>query len=471
MDSPAKESETEEVIAELCLNTPSDSIKFCLRKYQYGKDLNQIGKDFEREKRETLRETANFLQIPNYLEKTKKALAHLIVCRIQNLLPDDCMICERRYKISLQEHTILECGVCGQGVHKPCWLNLTSISTNNTDLGEVDAEQFKKLYNPLNLPGLVYICDYCKPSTIPSKEEGNIKRKKRPEDATNTHSHNQYSAGSESTNTNNENLNTDDTPQSQNEESTAENDTGDLEENNNIDENRESHQWHATYNSEENNEYDNNKHDNNEHSNNTKHPSTCRFFQNGNCKHGLKGRECNYTHPKMCRRFMQHGTRQPRGCTQGKRCNDFHPKMCFDSLRKGECFTESCRYTHIKGTRRHPPITRNEVVQNNIPDNTQQNDKDTQHQNYKTRDEPQFKDNGHFLEVVRLLKEDILETLNRKMSTIQNQVHQLQLAYQPQPLQTQPTQAQIQVPTMPRQQIQYPPQQMTVGPLMQHYRP
>ena len=76
-------------------------------------------------------------------------------------------------------------------------------------------------------------------------------------------------------------------------------------------------------------EYDINRHDNNKHSNNTKHSSTCCFFQKGNCKHGLRGRECKCTHPKMCRRFMQHGTRQPRGCTQGKRCNDFHPKMSF----------------------------------------------------------------------------------------------------------------------------------------------
>ena len=96
LDSPTKESETEELIAELYLNT--------LQKYQYRKDFNQIGKEFEREKRETQRETANILQIPNYLEKTKKALAHQIVGRIQNLFPDDCMLCKRLQNKSTKTH-------------------------------------------------------------------------------------------------------------------------------------------------------------------------------------------------------------------------------------------------------------------------------------------------------------------------------------------------------------------------------
>ena len=71
-EESSKESEIEDLIAELCLNTSSDPVKFCLRKYQYGKNLLQIEKDFDKEKWETLRETANLLHIPNYLDKTKK---------------------------------------------------------------------------------------------------------------------------------------------------------------------------------------------------------------------------------------------------------------------------------------------------------------------------------------------------------------------------------------------------------------
>ena len=85
----------------------------------------------------------------------------------------------------------------------------------------------------------------------------------------------------------------------------------------------------------------------------------CRFFRNRKCKHGIKGIGCKFTHPKICSKFTQHGTRQPRGCKLGKKCPDFHPKMCINSLRKGECFDESCKFSHVKGTQRHPPVTLN----------------------------------------------------------------------------------------------------------------
>ena len=31
-----------------------------------------------------------------------------------------------------------------------------------------------------------------------------------------------------------------------------------------------------------------------------KSSTICRFFNNGNCKHGMKGKACKYTHPKTC---------------------------------------------------------------------------------------------------------------------------------------------------------------------------
>ena len=34
-----KEKEVGDLIAELCLNISHDSVKFCLRNYQYGKNL------------------------------------------------------------------------------------------------------------------------------------------------------------------------------------------------------------------------------------------------------------------------------------------------------------------------------------------------------------------------------------------------------------------------------------------------
>ena len=100
------------------------------------------------------------------------------MCKIQNLLPDNCSICDRRCRISLED-PILECSVCGQGVHKPCWLNLAAISSNNTDISDtIDSDVFKSLYNPLNLPGLFFVFYACQPKTIPSDSEGDNKRKR-----------------------------------------------------------------------------------------------------------------------------------------------------------------------------------------------------------------------------------------------------------------------------------------------------
>ena len=98
----------------------------------------------------------------NFNDKNKRTLSHLIVCKIQNLLPDNCSICDRRYRISLKEDPILECSVCGQGVQKPCWLNLAAISSDNTDIPDtIDSDAFKSLYNPSNLPGLFFVCHAC----------------------------------------------------------------------------------------------------------------------------------------------------------------------------------------------------------------------------------------------------------------------------------------------------------------------
>ena len=68
----------------------------------------------------------------------------------------------------------------------------------------------------------------------------------------------------------------------------------------------------------------------------------CRYFRRGICKHGLRGVECRYQHPRMCRKFIEHGTRKPNGCTLGKSCKQFYPLICFDSLPKAEFYDENC---------------------------------------------------------------------------------------------------------------------------------
>ena len=160
----------------------------------------------------------------------------------------------------------------------------------------------------------------------------------------------------------------------------------------------------------------------------SKSSTVCHHFKEGNCKHGMKGKDCKFTHPKTCNKYMQHGTRQPRGCNKGKNCNLFHPKMCMDSLRKGECFSETCELKHVKGTKRHPPAKKINVKQNQ-EQSSKRKTKASQSTGSPTND------SGHFLEMLSLLKQEILEELNQNMSLIKSQIQQIQS----QQAQSQPT--------------------------------
>ena len=72
------QSEIEDLIAELCLNTSSNAVKFCLRKYQYGKSVTQIEKDIYKEKIELLKETAEFLKIQHLRIKQRRRYLTLL---------------------------------------------------------------------------------------------------------------------------------------------------------------------------------------------------------------------------------------------------------------------------------------------------------------------------------------------------------------------------------------------------------
>ena len=545
------ETETEDLIAELCIHAPSDSVKFCLRNYEYGKSLQALHSRFEKVKRDALCETARYLKLPN-VEKTNKALAHLIVCRIQNLLPDNCSLCTERYRVSNSEPAFLDCAICGQGVHKQCWLNIANIALSPEEVPtKSTAKEFERLWNPLRLPGIFYICSACQPTTIPSEDEGNYKAKGRTrstpkedgpsapnknsgvrtrskdnkisnkpnnskedeetlknqecgeqpkevctgQDTTNILA--KETAGEEDIRYQMEHL-----PSAQPSQVNIEKDTPSTTDNGGaVDDediryqmeslpsaqplgtqpvgdanhvSNESSQVHilldpqsqvcstaasvqsgssnvpgdkpsksvawavqpqsfinlTATSSQENSE-----------DRPSKSSTVCHHFKEGNCKHGMKGKDCNFTHPKTCNKYMQHGTRQPRGCNKGKSCNLFHPKMCMDSLRKGECFSETCELKHVKGTKRHPPVKKINVKQN-------------QEQGYKGKTETSkstgspSNESGHFLEMLSLLKQEILEKLNQNMSLIQSQIQQIQ-SQQAQSLPTPPVMYQATRPQAP----------------------
>ena len=91
----------------------------------------------------------------------------------------------------------------------------------------------------------------------------------------------------------------------------------------------------------------------------------CNFYKKGKCKHGIKGKNCNYRHPKACVKLMRYGNKNPKGCIAGSKCTDFHPRMCSSSIKTGECFNNTCAFVHVKGTKRKPSPKKN--TSNNLP--------------------------------------------------------------------------------------------------------
>ena len=84
-----------------------------------------------------------------------------------------------------------------------------------------------------------------------------------------------------------------------------------------------------------------------------KQNAICYFYEQGNCRHGRSGRDCEYRHPRPCRRLIEHGPTSNLGCRLGTQCNNFHPLLCYDSVTKRECLNRECPLPHILGTRRY----------------------------------------------------------------------------------------------------------------------
>ena len=85
----------------------------------------------------------------------------------------------------------------------------------------------------------------------------------------------------------------------------------------------------------------------------------CPQYKQGFCPHGISGNTLyqgsKYLlhHPKRCKPFCRYGSKHRYGCSQTQ-CPKFHPTLCPDSVSKKECFSPSCTYPHLKGTKRKP---------------------------------------------------------------------------------------------------------------------
>jgi len=382
-DVPAELIESwKKALAELAEEAHNDTIRNCIRIYNPEKPTKHNIKVLKSScRKDTILETLNFLMKSNQ-NLNKDEAAEKMCLKIQSYFPDICPVCEKSYSVKYQDNPLMHCGSCGQEVHQPCYLKLLK-SMNLLDKNK----ELKDLIH--KIPGMYYLCSPCQekminfphatpktanttnisllaeqthnpisspndiselsnltprrslPSTprnrslpsipltptvllhdAPSKNQGDVylgrtefMKKKFQRDLENN-------ATFMSENTTSQSLKDKEAPQSSKDGETFHQKT-----------NETFHQKADGC-------------------------ANCRFYMKGKCKHGIRGKNCQYNHPKACTKLMKYGNKASKGCSAGSKCADFHPRMCSSSIKTGTCFNNMCPFAHVKGTKRKPDVSK-----------------------------------------------------------------------------------------------------------------
>jgi hypothetical protein len=489
------------IIAGLCAkasNEKCNEARDVLRRYNHSQTYNQnrtaISSNFNKA---PLLQTAKFLRI-QCDDLRKDELVHEIICQVQNLLPDECQICNEAYKSNLGDIPYLSCDVCGQEAHKPCIMKLLGID-----------EGTQPNINPSNLPGIHYICKACeedvskqlgikfpdhrngkketakggkakkqKQTALPQSDNPQIKDGMSFSQAVTGSPTNQQTASSEceiveiihcsqtpctSSGVPDSPLGEEatptldstskvppisllaDTPKSADSQSQNENENASKKENPLGDTTLpKSHKGKLVV---KDNDNPSQKEDPLAQNASKSKTKICRFYAKNTCKFGAKGTKCPFKHPDRCQKLLNHGTKQPNGCNKSKSCPDFHPKMCTTSITKRQCFAKDCHLTHVKGTIRNPskesqpsqnkpPAAQIESASNKKPAEKVPATTVTAPMQEKKYSQSTDGQQNSFLELARLIKEELMEAMDKKIAMAFSQIPQQQMpaTYYPPPI-------------------------------------
>lgn len=349
----------EDIVAALCAEAPSEAVRNCLRKYEPRKPAWQIEAAFKKVRKQTLVDTLFYLKVPQMDQYKVDILPRELFCRVQNLFPDVCHLCQQEYCVTLKDNPIIHCASCGQGCHDHCLLQLLGITPD--DLSE-ENEHGIKLLNPHASIGLIYLCGPCQKEVIPQKEK--IKTK-----ATQRTSNRQATNVDSTTQSQTQDHNTQPPPSNDGESETTSgiNGEGDQEDNSDQPDHSDA-QGQGSLGLNDSLTADpltTNSQPAHRQRQQRRHPPTtvqsmggpqsvCKYYKQGRCRYGISGKkdgDCPYSHPKACQRFLTNGSNGRRGCSKND-CQLFHPNICNSSMKDRTCFRVNCKYLHLKGTKR-----------------------------------------------------------------------------------------------------------------------
>ena len=454
---PEEISESIKVLSSFCVDAPTVEVRDCIRQYSASKTYKQQTSTFNTYSKNVLTATLEFLGVDKNWDQLKKsACVHELIYRIQNLLPETCAICNDTYTIKKDDSPVLSCSICKHEVHRECYLPLLNSAVNNVS----------------NVPGFHYLCPSCEEDLIPDEMLGLKKSVKLSVD----------NVGDMHDLTNDPKNKTVDIPANKQ----IDKQSGKLSENPpdkiqstslaNKPKPKPPHPIEPNVVvAKDNKKIDVNKKPpsppidpvivksgememkgDGQSANGVPKPTPiCRNYKNNQCNHGISGKGCNYSHPKRCAKLMKHGTRADRGCNLGAKCPEFHPKMCQMSITKHECFDNSCKHCHVKGTKRK----RTKLTEKD----KKKSEETIQKPNNTTAESNPIEAtvNPSFLDHVNLLRRELQEVMDKKLTALlQMQQQQIQ-----QKLQFPANQPQIQFAPLTMQC----PQQSTI-PWVNHYQ-
>ena len=194
-----------------------------------------------------------------------------------------------------------------------------------------------------------------------------------------------------------------------------------------------------------------------------KEQKLCPHYRKNVCRFGVQGKGCPFNHPERCQKLMHHGTRSDSGCNKGQKCEKFHPKMCQSSLTKNECLDRKCQLAHVRGTRRvsKPPDPKPAIAKVPLQDKASDKSEDVPNKSNDRTTSNKPTEPDSFLELRRLIREELLEAMDTKIATAISQIPQIQhpMPYQqhPMPYQQHPMWYYQQMPLLNQHYFQIPP--------------
>ena len=403
--------EKETILLQLCAKAPTIEIRNCIRLYDPKKSLAYLKKLFNKPQVGVLIATLQYLKTPNLRpcldDYVKPGLINHVICRIKNLFPCKCTTCNETFCTSIDSKPLLPCENCGQEPHAPCIAAKLKLG-ESTEINELDSISIKELLNPHDIPGWSYLCAGCRTSYIQTPDDY-VKK---------TVLLRETKSSNETPHTDDQHRNDDQPDENHSEDGTpiptSPDTTDSLEQNQNnsvpkIDLTATNGEKKKTY--------------------PPSHPSAfknlCQDYLKFKCIYGRNGKGCPKEHPFVCRNLLDHGTKGPHGC-DGKQCHDLHPKICNSSLSHLVCNDRECELFHIKGTKRqlHTNVKNtSHSNERNVPNPSSKKESSSQNATTSSKDEtnPQAsksENSQSFLEAVRLLKSELLETMDTRFATL-----------------------------------------------------